>query len=76
MDLCGISRIQKATAAGPTQRDGVREVGEGDPIVLLHTQSHLSYLWRQRFAAFASHSVIGRCSPPYRIGMGDARPAA
>jgi haloalkane dehalogenase len=43
---------QKAAAAGPRQRDGVRsemayvEVGEGDPIVLLHGNPTSSYLWR------------------------------
>jgi alpha/beta hydrolase fold len=66
--LCSIS-IQKAAAAGPRERDGVREVGEGDPIVLLQGKPTSSYLWRN---VLPHLQPLGRCIAPDLIGMGDS----
>ena len=45
------------------------EVGEGDPIVLLHGNPTSSYLWRN----IVPHlSGLGRCIAPDLIGMGDS----
>jgi len=45
------------------------EVGEGDPIVLLHGNPTSSYLWRNVLPHLASR---GRCIAPDLIGMGDS----
>ena len=45
------------------------EVGEGDPIVLLHGNPTSSYLWRNILPYLES---IGRCIAPDLIGMGDS----
>jgi haloalkane dehalogenase len=45
------------------------EVGEGDPIVLLHGNPTSSYLWRNVVPHLQSH---GRCIVPDLIGMGDS----
>ncbi|MGH3442367.1 MAG: haloalkane dehalogenase [Nitriliruptorales bacterium] len=44
-----------------------REVGEGDPIVLLHGNPTSSYLWRNVLPHLAP---LGRCIAPDLIGMG------
>ena len=45
------------------------EVGQGDPIVLLHGNPTSSYLWRN----VLPHLVgLGRCIAPDLIGMGDS----
>ncbi|MEE2663334.1 MAG: haloalkane dehalogenase [Myxococcota bacterium] len=46
------------------------EVGEGDPIVLLHGNPTSSYLWRNVIPALEG---IGRCIAPDLIGMGDSQ---
>jgi haloalkane dehalogenase len=45
------------------------EVGEGDPIVLLHGNPTSSYLWRNILPYLQS---LGRCVAPDLIGMGDS----
>jgi len=45
------------------------EVGEGDPIVLLHGNPTSSYLWRNVLPYLQS---LGRCIAPDLIGMGDS----
>jgi haloalkane dehalogenase len=45
------------------------EVGEGDPIVLLHGNPTSSYLWRN---VVPHRSPRGRCIAPDLIGMGDS----
>jgi haloalkane dehalogenase len=45
------------------------EVGEGDPIVLLHGNPTSSYLWRN---VIPHLSGLGRCIAPDLIGMGDS----
>ena len=45
------------------------EVGEGDPIVLLHGNPTSSYLWRNIIPHLAG---LGRCIAPDLIGMGDS----
>ncbi len=45
------------------------EVGQGDPIVLLHGNPTSSYLWRNIIPYLES---LGRCIAPDLIGMGDS----
>jgi haloalkane dehalogenase len=45
------------------------EVGEGDPIVLLHGNPTSSYLWRN---VLPHLKLLGRCIAPDLIGMGDS----
>ena len=45
------------------------EVGEGDPIVLLHGNPTSSYLWRN---VIPHLQPLGRCIAPDLIGMGDS----
>ena len=45
------------------------EVGEGDPIVLLHGNPTSSYLWRNVLPHLQG---MGRCIAPDLIGMGDS----
>jgi haloalkane dehalogenase len=45
------------------------EVGEGDPIVLLHGNPTMSYLWRNVLPHLQPR---GRCIAPDLIGMGDS----
>src|SRR5499425_235659 len=45
------------------------EVGEGDPIVLLHGNPTSSYLWRN---VLRHLQPLGRCIAPDLIGMGDS----
>ena len=45
------------------------EVGEGDPIVLLHGNPTSSYLWRN---VLPHVQPLGRCIVPDLIGMGDS----
>jgi haloalkane dehalogenase len=45
------------------------EVGEGDPIVLLHGNPTMSYLWRN---VLPHLQPLGRCIAPDLIGMGDS----
>ena len=45
------------------------EVGEGDPIVLLHGNPTSSYLWRN---VLPHLQLLGRCIAPDMIGMGDS----
>ena len=45
------------------------EVGEGDPIVLLHGNPTSSYLWRNVLPHLQSR---GRCIAPDLVGMGDS----
>ena len=47
------------------------EVGEGDPIVLLHGNPTSSYLWRNVLPHLHPR---GRCIAPDLIGMGEAPP--
>src|SRR4029077_19452671 len=45
------------------------EVGQGDPIVLLHVNPTSSYLWRN---VLPHLQPLGRCIAPDLIGMGDS----
>src|SRR5258707_14394066 len=45
------------------------EVGQGDPIVLLHGNPTSSYLWRNVLPYL---QPLGRCIAPDLIGMGDS----
>jgi haloalkane dehalogenase len=45
------------------------EVGEGDPVVLLHGNPTSSYLWRN---VLPHLQPLGRCIAPDLIGMGDS----
>ena len=45
------------------------EVGQGDPIVLLHGNPTSSYLWRN---VLPHVQPLGRCIVPDLIGMGDS----
>ena len=45
------------------------EVGQGDPIVLLHGNPTSSYLWRNVLPLL---QPLGRCIAPDLIGMGDS----
>jgi pimeloyl-ACP methyl ester carboxylesterase len=45
------------------------EVGEGDPIALLHGNPTSSYLWRN---VLPHLQLLGRCIAPDLIGMGDS----
>jgi pimeloyl-ACP methyl ester carboxylesterase len=45
------------------------EVGQGDPIVLLHRNPTSSYLWRN---VLPHLQPLGRCIAPDLIGMGDS----
>ena len=69
---------KKISAAFPYQKKRQRifgsemayvEVGEGDPIVLLHGNPTSSYLWRNVLPHLQSR---GRCVVPDLIGMGDS----
>jgi haloalkane dehalogenase len=66
------------SAAFPFQKqhvdvDGLRvayaDVGQGDPIVLLHGNPTSSYLWRN---VIPHVQALGRCVAPDLIGMGDS----
>src|SRR5262245_1245522 len=68
----------KISAAFPYQKKRRRvlgremayvEVGEGDPIVLLHGNPTSSYLWRN---VLPHLQPLGRCIAPDLIGMGDS----
>ncbi len=58
---------KKLTVKGRTM--AYVEVGEGDPIVLLHGNPTSSYLWRNIIPHL---SGLGRCIAPDLIGMGDS----
>ncbi len=58
---------KKLTVDGQTM--AYVEVGEGDPIVLLHGNPTSSYLWRNIIPHL---SGLGRCIAPDLIGMGDS----
>ena len=45
------------------------DVGQGDPIVLLHGNPTSSYLWRN---VLPHLQPLGRCIAPDLIGMGDS----
>lgn len=47
----------------------VVEVGEGDPIVLLHGNPTSSYVWRN---VIPHLQALGRCIAPDLVGMGDS----
>jgi len=72
------SETKKISAAFPYKKQRRRvlgremayvEVGEGDPIVLLHGNPTSSYLWRNVLPHLQS---LGRCIAPDLIGMGDS----
>ena len=48
------------------------DVGDGDPIVFLHGNPTLSYLWRNIIPFLRGH---GRCLAPDLVGMGQSGPA-
>src|SRR5262249_48938226 len=71
-------RANMISAAFPYQKQRRRvlgremtyvEVGDGDPIVLLHGNPTSSYLWRN---VLPHLQPLGRCIAPDLIGMGDS----
>ena len=56
-----------ATVSGSTM--AYVEVGQGDPIVFLHSNPASSYLWRN---VIPHLETLGRCIAPDLIGMGDS----
>ncbi len=58
---------KKLTVEGQTM--AYVEVGEGDPIVLLHGNPTSSYLWRNIIPHLTD---LGRCIAPDLVGMGDS----
>src|SRR5262245_41191837 len=67
-DLCGIS-VPKQRQKVLGREMAYVEVGEGDPIVLLHGNPTSSYLWRNVLPHLQPR---GRCIAPDLIGMGDS----
>ncbi|HKW34629.1 MAG TPA: haloalkane dehalogenase [Candidatus Acidoferrum sp.] len=77
-ELATTKRANTISAAFPYQKQRRRilgremayvEVGEGDPIVLLHGNPTSSYLWRN---VLPHLKPLGRCIAPDLIGMGDS----
>jgi len=78
LDQAGQGEANMISAAFPYQKQRRRifgremayvEVGEGDPIVLLHGNPTSSYLWRNVLPHLQPR---GRCIAPDLIGMGDS----
>ena len=76
------SETKKISAAFPYKKQRRRvlgremayvEVGEGDPIVLLHGNPTSSYLWRNVLPHLQS---LGRCIAPDLIGMARSKAAS
>ena len=63
--------FRKRVSVGDTTMAYV-DVGEGDPIVLLHGNPTPSYLWRN---IIPSVLPFGRCLAPDYVGMGNSGPA-
>ena len=61
--------IQKRRAQVLGRTMAYVEVGQGDPIVLLHGNPTSSYLWRNIIPHLQG---LGRCIAPDLIGMGDS----
>src|SRR3954468_18479854 len=61
--------FEKQRAPVPGKEMAYVDVGEGDPIVLLHGNPTSSYLWRNIIPHLAG---LGRCIAPDLIGMGDS----
>jgi haloalkane dehalogenase len=60
----------KSSGGGSSAREmAYIEVGQGDPIVLLHGNPTSSYLWRNVLPHLQPR---GRCIAPDLIGMGDS----
>src|SRR5262249_56288759 len=78
MVSAALKEANKISAAFPYKKQRQRvlgremayvEVGEGDPIVLLHGNPTSSYLWRNVLPHLQPR---GRCIAPDLIGMGDS----
>src|SRR5262245_54688369 len=78
MAMSGTGEANMISAAFPYQKQRRRvlgremayvEVGQGDPIVLLHGNPPSSYLWRN---VLPHLQPLGRCIAPDLIGMGDS----
>src|SRR5262249_6794145 len=76
--VSAVSEANKISAAFPFQKKQRQvlgsemayvEVGEGDPIVLLHGNPTSSYLWRNILPYL---HPLGRCIAPDLMGMGDS----
>ena len=67
--MAAISPIAKKRAQVLDHNMAYVEVGEGDPIVLLHGNPTSSYLWR---GIIPHLTGLGRCIAPDLIGMGDS----
>jgi haloalkane dehalogenase len=65
----GAFAFQKQRAEIEGQTMAYVDVGEGDPIVLLHGNPTSSYLWRNIIPHLRG---LGRCIAPDLIGMGDS----
>lgn len=68
-DVSALERYPKRQAEVLGRRMAYIEVGEGDPIVLLHGNPTSSYLWRNVIPHLEG---LGRCLAPDLIGMGDS----
>jgi haloalkane dehalogenase len=67
--LTSTSPIPKQRVQALGQTVAYVEVGQGDPIVLLHGNPTSSYLWRNIMPHLEG---LGRCIAPDLIGMGDS----
>ena len=67
--MAAMSPIAKKRAQVLDHNMAYVEVGEGDPIVLLHGNPTSSYLWR---GIIPHLTGLGRCIAPDLIGMGDS----
>lgn len=67
--MTGAFPFQKQRAEIDGQSMAYVDVGEGDPIVLLHGNPTSSYLWRNIIPYLQG---LGRCIAPDLIGMGDS----
>jgi haloalkane dehalogenase len=69
MEISAAFPFQKQRAQVMGRSMAYVDVGQGDPIVLLHGNPTSSYLWRN---VIPSLQELGRCIAPDLIGMGDS----
>jgi haloalkane dehalogenase len=66
-----VTAYEKRSATVLGTRMTYVDVGQGNPIVLLHGNPTSSYLWRD---VIPHLEVLGRCIAPDLVGMGDSDP--
>lgn len=69
METAGLPPLREHSIAIDNTHIFYREMGSGDPIVLLHGIPTSSYLWRHIMPEMAS---LGRCIAPDMVGMGQS----